>query len=86
MSMRVEKVKYIKFVEVSNEGKKTKRFNVVNLSEQKLGVILFNPRWRKYVFAPNEHTIFDSECLNDIIEFLNEETKKWRESTKNKGE
>lgn len=43
-----------------------------------LGTVSFRPRWRKYVFAPDSNTVFDSACLYDIATFLAKETQDWR--------
>lgn len=42
-----------------------------------LGVILWEPRWRQYVFAPNpdQEPIFSVGCIMQIVNFLNELNK-----------
>ncbi|EFK36820.1 Uncharacterised protein [Chryseobacterium gleum] len=64
------KPEYVKFHEMPFEGK-TKRFMVESLNGGfNLGNIIFYPQWRTYTFQPNPNTIFDSKCLNEIINFL----------------
>jgi hypothetical protein len=55
----------------SSSGK-TKRWKVLNLGQTKLGYISWLGRWRRYVFHPDEDMIFDSACLKQIAEFLDE--------------
>lgn len=35
-----------------------------------LGEIKWNVRWREYCFYPIDGTVFDDECLLDIVNFL----------------
>ena len=70
-------------------GRKTKVFAVrkddrTGLAEY-LGSIVFNPRWRQYVFVPEKETIWSKSCLYNITSFLVTETRKWRDKLKQKG-
>jgi hypothetical protein len=68
----VTRLSYLNFVEQPNPGKLTKVWYVYSTTEpggRPLGVILYRPGWRKYVFAPGE-AIFDAGCLTDIVNFL----------------
>ena len=47
-----------------------------------LGSIGFYPAWRKYVYWPEDGTLYDSNCLNDIAAFCEEQTLQWREGLK----
>lgn len=38
-----------------------------------LGYIKWFPRWRKYAFFPSEYTVYETDCLMDIVYFLNEQ-------------
>lgn len=63
-----------KLASLSETGK-TKRITVHNKkSDGCLGFIYWYPPFRKYVFQPNPQSaiVFDSKCLNDIKEFLEE--------------
>ncbi len=40
------------------------------LSKAKLGEIRWNPGWRRYCFFPEMNTVFDSDCLEDIKDFI----------------
>lgn len=48
----------------------TCRWEVLNRDGIVLGQVRFHTGWRKYIFAPEESTIFDHNCLVDIIKFL----------------
>lgn len=41
-----------------------------NKSKAELGGVCFFSNWRKYVFEPEDDSIFDESCLFDIIHFL----------------
>ena len=36
----------------------------------KLGVVKWYAQWRRYVFYPEKDTLFDSDCMNQIKTFL----------------
>lgn len=47
-----------------------------------LGFIKWFGRWRKYCFFPDEDTVFDNKCMDEISRFcieLNEDYKKLKE-------
>lgn len=79
-----ESMSYLKFEEVPNFGHKTKKWDVENAqNEAKLGIVFFLPQWRKYVFqtvAEYPFVVFDAGCLQDIVNFLKEQTEQWRNS------
>lgn len=37
-----------------------------------LGLIVYRPGWRQYVFQPNEVTEYSAGCLDDISAFMKE--------------
>lgn len=43
-----------------------------------LGIIKFNPRWRQYIFEPDNKTIWSSVCMKGITTFIDEINLKWR--------
>ena len=74
---------YLEFKEMPAAFKsgKTKVFAVLNtLAQIPLGTVRFHGAWRKYVFMPEDRTIFDPDCLQEILVFTREQTTKWRES------
>lgn len=73
-----------KWIEFEEEevipGRKTKLFFVWTKGKgQCLGDIRWYGPWRKYCFYPCQNTIFETQCLTDIIEFI----KKLMEERKN---
>ncbi len=80
--VRRETVSYLKFEEIwPSRVRKTKMFRVTNLEGQILGGISFSGAWRKYVFQGGDSTsMFDAGCLQDIVDFLKEQTQSWRDS------
>ena len=40
-----------------------------------LGVIYFYKPWNKWVFEPLAGTVYDSECMKDLMDFMKEELK-----------
>ena len=68
------KKKYIKF-EVIQEKAKTKVYAVTNINTGLLlGTIHWYGAWRQYVLAPScsLDTIWNTGCLQDVIDFINE--------------
>lgn len=77
---------YLKFEKQERPRMKLPIYVVKNKkTDFELGVVKFCGAWRKYVFNPNadyDDLIFDAECLQDIISFLNDKTEEWRTSLK----
>ena len=62
--------KYLEFIEVPYKGK-TKRFEVISKSSgYRLGKIAWYSQWRQYTFSPSFETIWNRDCLKDIIFFI----------------
>lgn len=59
------------------QTKKTKIWYVHN-GIHRLGEIKFFPQWRKYAFYPSTMVILEEDCLRDIAEFCEIETKKYK--------
>jgi hypothetical protein len=78
-------MKWITIIEIDNNGKKTKVWAVVKKEDvtgdvrSSLGHIKWFGAWRKYCFFPLEYTVFEWDCLRDIADFCQEETKKYKE-------
>ena len=73
---------YLDFKEMpAPVGRKTKIFAVLNtLAKIPLGTVKFHSVWRKYIFWPEKDCGFDDGCMIEIVEFVREQTSKWRES------
>ena len=62
--------KYIRF-ETYAQKPKTKLYGVVNIkSGFRIGIIKWYGAWRQYCFYPDEETIFNTDCMEYIIEFI----------------
>ncbi len=49
------------------------------MADDPIGMVSYHPHWRTWVFSPNERTIWDSDCLEDVrnlIEFAGDEYAK----------
>jgi len=68
--------KYVKFsfVRDSKTGL-TKIWDIKSNENILLGKVKWFGQWRKYVFFPEDDTIFDNLCLNEIKIFIEEETE-----------
>lgn len=75
-----KETKYLMFKGWNLQNRKTPIIYVYNKNNEQLGIIKFYPQWRRFVFEA-EHCIFDSLCLNDLIEVLNEQQKCWKDNT-----
>ena len=69
--------KHLEFNFVRNsESGKTKIWTVFNTTTyEHIGNIRWAGNFRKYAFYPNNDTMYDSNCLQDISEFLEKATK-----------
>ncbi len=66
---------YLRFDPGVSLSGKTKVWNVVNpIKALILGNIKWYGAWRKYCFCPNDDTIFDPDCLDEIASFMRKET------------
>lgn len=71
----IEETKYIKFYEKPIAGYKTKVWTVTNKNNIYLGQIAWWSAWRQYCFQPSLNCIFNTQCMEDIIKFI--ETRKY---------
>lgn len=64
---------YFMILEEKLINRKTPIFHIYNSkSKDEIGEIKWYGAWRKYCFFPNHDTIWDSKCLNNINNFLEE--------------
>ena len=64
--------KWINIIELDNNSHKTKLFLVTTKENSTpLGHIKWFSTWRKYGFYPLATTVFEADCLRDIMAFLN---------------
>lgn len=73
--------KWIRFVDYSFEYPefKTKVWSVVTVAipNERIGTVRWYGPWRQYCFVPDENTVYNAECLEDIAKFCrdNRETR-----------
>lgn len=65
--------KYLEF-KLIEQKPKTKVIEVKSKLQLygRLGIIKWYPRWRQYAFFPENDTLFNVECLNDIVSYIRE--------------
>jgi hypothetical protein len=68
---------WIKFVDAGeSQSGKTKIWILTTPDDERLGMVKWFARWRKYAFHPAAYTVigFDEDCLREIASFLERET------------
>lgn len=81
-------MKYIVAVELPQEGKKTKRWRIetkpsagpqdpdwATHGSTPLGTVKWHPGWRRYAFFPLPGTLYEPDCLCDLADFCEGNTK-----------
>ena len=72
LSKLIHSTRYLEFWLVK-ELPKTNVYFVVNRSKDThLGEIRWFPTWRQYTFMPEPETIWNKDCLRQVVEFLEE--------------
>ena len=66
-----------KYIIAYDEYKKDRKTPIYHLCRKDnelihLGVVKWNGAWRKYCWYCEEETVFDSKCLKEIIDFLDD--------------
>lgn len=75
---------YISFCKGPKELKrKSDIYSIRSLDGDLLGYIKWFPSWRKYVFYPYQNTVYEETCLREVAEFIEQETKLYKENRKN---
>ncbi len=64
--------KYIEFKKEENYLYKPRWFIINKHSGNSIGEISWYNSWRRYVFIPDGETVWDINCLQDIIKFISE--------------
>lgn len=60
-------------------SKTTRHWAVASTSGSRLGAVKFFPRWRCFVFEPDDiDAVFNSGCLTDLAAFCDAATFQWR--------
>jgi len=71
---------YMDFIlQPQEEGRKTDTYKVLSARDSLvLGSVSFYPKWRKYVFFPSQHMLFDPACLRELADFVERQTTAWK--------
>lgn len=64
--------KYLEFNPDPTWKGKTEKFTVDSVKGFNLGEIKWYGAWRQYAFFPSTYSVFNRDCLYDIISFINE--------------
>ena len=78
--------RYLRF-EMVEKKPKTEVYVVSSLKEfdnEVLAKISWYGKWRRYVFYPSEGTLFDSACLGEVKEFIDNLMKKRKQANREK--
>lgn len=64
--------KWIDFIKLKRPfDRKTDVYQVVTKDGNTLlGIVSWYASWRKYSFMPNSNCVFETQCLKDIVEFI----------------
>ena len=73
--------KWIKF-ELLDATRKTKRWQVQMQEGTALGSVHWYGAWRQYCFFPLADTIYERQCLRDIAQFCETQSRLHRENNK----
>ena len=60
------------------EGRKTPILHIHSNEGYYLGDIKWYGAWRKFCFYPNQDTVWDNKCLSELLNFLEQYNKEWR--------
>lgn len=71
---------YLLFEHIKRRNKATVIVDVTNKNGIYLGTIRFYPQWRQFIFAPDERTVFNTDCLTQIADVCKVLTEEWKES------
>lgn len=77
--------KFVRFELVQNHSDGTSVFAIYNnITGEHLGLIEWHDKWRKYCFFPNDGTLWEEECLTEVIKYIKELMKYIRDSRRKK--
>jgi hypothetical protein len=61
----------LQYVKVSHTGKTS--VWVARCNGVTLGLIKWHSAWRRYTLCPNDQTVWDRNCLTQVIAFIDEQ-------------
>lgn len=59
-------------IRVIEEKPETKVYEVLTKDEEFLGIIKWHGPWRKYIFFPDDKTMYDSNCMRMLAGFIDD--------------
>lgn len=73
----VYETQYLRFYRYHPQSRKTPIFYIRPVKDDftLLGAVKWYGPFRKYAFYPEDGTVYDTKCLEDIINFINELSK-----------
>lgn len=73
--------KFVRFELTDTRADGTSVFNIYNnITGEHLGMIDWYDNWRKYCFLPNDNTLWEVECLKEVIDYIKELMKYIKDS------
>ena len=63
---------YLHYQKFRWSNKKTCNVTISSIYGGRLGQIKWYPGWRRYAFFPDSETLYDSSCLKDIQNYIDE--------------
>lgn len=66
--------KFVRFeLTLTNKLDGTSTFAIYNnITGENLGIIDWHDDWKKYCFFPNDDTLWEVECLGEVIDYIKE--------------
>ena len=75
--------KYFSITIEKKTNRKTPIYHIISKhSESEIGIVKWYGAWRKFCFFPNGETIWDTNCLIEVISFIDNLNKKYKEDNK----
>jgi hypothetical protein len=73
----MKKYKYITIKQINEElFEKRPVYRIFNnKSNEQIGILSFYKSWKEYVFSSKEECVFNSGCLRDVLDFIDNITK-----------
>ena len=73
---------YFKLYEEYLNNRKTPIIHIENLQNIPLGQVKWYGAWRKFCFYAYDNSIWDSQCLQDIIKLMDKYNNEWKINSK----
>lgn len=71
-------IKRLEFTEQARNGQRKTKYWLVSCNGIDLGHISFYSRWRQYCFHPDTETLYEKNCLREIADKCESESKALR--------